>query len=264
MQEETFYSVRMRASMNGSHEDGGKHISGGERLITFDNMKRTVNALLEKGLSHSRGKPDFMQIQFEEVHEPVKKIHPLPMKTNEVESPEEGQSLARFLLERAGVPRKVIEKAYQQIPEWSGIRGAVVFDIHTGKRVDQTHDKGVRVSRMDWPDLNFEQWAQRYGAPSNPRIKEALALASKVSEHPATIAELCWSDDPDYITGYVAGKKLGYQRITAMKEYGTEEGCRIFFADGSVNVNTYINDLEKQPILIEWEEDDDSKCDRKK
>lgn len=156
MQEETFYSVRMRASMNGSHEDGGKHISGGERLITFDNMKRTVNALLEKGLSHSRGKPDFMQIQFEEVHEPVKKIHPLPMKTNEVESPEEGQSLARFLLERAGVPRKVIEKAYQQMSEWSGIRGAVVFDIHTGKRIDQTHEKGVRVSRMDWPDANFE------------------------------------------------------------------------------------------------------------
>lgn len=99
--------------------------------------------------------------------------------------------------------------------------------------------------------------------PSNSRIKEALALASKVSEHPATVAELCWSDDPDYITGYVAGKKLGYQRITAMKEYGTEEGCRIFFADGSVNVNTYINDLEKQPILIEWEEDDDSRFDRK-
>lgn len=72
MQEETFYSVRMRASMNGSHEDGGKHISGGERLIPFHEMKHTVNALLEKGLSHSRGKPDFMQIQFEEVHESIK------------------------------------------------------------------------------------------------------------------------------------------------------------------------------------------------
>lgn len=75
---------------------------------------------------------------------------------------------------------------------------------------------------------------------------------------PAAIAELCWSDDPDYITGYVAGKKMGYQRITAMKEYGTEEGCRVFFIDGSNDVNTYIHDLEKQPILIEWEEDHDS------
>lgn len=88
--------------------------------------------------------------------------------------------------------------------------------------------------------------------------KRALALASKVSWHPAAVAELCWSDDPDYITGYVAGKKMGYQRITAMKEYGTEEGCRVFFIDGSNDVNTYIHDLEKQPILIEWEEDHDS------
>lgn len=110
MQEETFYSVRMRASMNGSHEDGGKHISGGERLIPFHEMKRTVNSLLEKGLSHSRGKPDFMQIQFEEVHEPIKTIQPLPVRTNEVSSPEEGQKLARLLLEREGVSREVIEK----------------------------------------------------------------------------------------------------------------------------------------------------------
>lgn len=94
MQEETFYSVRMRASMNGSHEDGGKHISGGERLIPFHEMKHTVNALLEKGLSHSRGKPDFMQIQFEEVHESIKTIQPLPVHTNEVSCPEEGQKLA--------------------------------------------------------------------------------------------------------------------------------------------------------------------------
>lgn len=80
--------------MNGSHEDGGKHISGGERLIPFHEMKHTVNALLEKGLSHSRGKPDFMQIQFEEVHESIKTIQPLPVHTNEVSCPEEGQKLA--------------------------------------------------------------------------------------------------------------------------------------------------------------------------
>ena len=27
------------------------------------------------------------------------------------------------------------------------------------------------------------------------------------------VAELCWSDDPDYTTGYVAGKNIGYVRI---------------------------------------------------
>lgn len=61
-------------------------------------------------------------------------------------------------------------------------------------------------------------------------------LATKVSEHPATVAELCWSDDPKYITGYVASKELGYQCITKLKEYGDElkqvcllEACLFFY-----------------------------------
>lgn len=119
--------------MNGSHEDGGKHISGGERLIPFREMKRTVNALLEKGLSHSRGKPDFMQIQFEEVYEPIKTIQPLAVHTNEVSSPEEGQKLARLLLEREGVPREVIEKAYDHLNgRVSGERWCLIFTRASG------------------------------------------------------------------------------------------------------------------------------------
>jgi 6-carboxyhexanoate--CoA ligase len=42
--------------------------------------------------------------------------------------------------------------------------------------------------------------------PRSQRVKEAPVLATKVSAHPATIAELCWSDDPEYITGYVTSK----------------------------------------------------------
>lgn len=117
----------------------------------------------------------------------------------------------------------MIEKVYEQIPEWSGVRElwCLIFTPASGSIKQK---KRVRASRMDWPDANFEKWALHCHVPAHSRIKEALALASKVSQHPAAVAELCWSDDPDYITGYVAGKKMGYQRITAMKEYGTEEG----------------------------------------
>lgn len=69
----------------------------------------------------------------------------------------------------------MIEKAYEQIPEWSDVRGAVLFDIHTGKRMDQTKEKGVRVSRMDWPDANFEKWALHSHVPAHSRIKEPCA-----------------------------------------------------------------------------------------
>ncbi|RKL64871.1 6-carboxyhexanoate--CoA ligase [Salipaludibacillus neizhouensis] len=256
MQEEEYYSVRMRAAKNTVLKKGGKHISGGEVLSTYSNIKQSVNALLEKALTHSRGKPDFMQIQFESINESIKLVKPLRVETNEVETVENGKTLARAMLEKSGVPKRIIDKAYKQIPEYSSIRGAILFDIHSGERIDNNSEKGVRVSRIDWLNANFEKWTDENNQPKSSRVKEALAIATKVCDHPSTIAELCWSDDPDYVTGYVANKKLGYQRITRLKEYGDEQGCRIFFVDGVRDLPTYINFLEKKPIFIKWEEDD--------
>lgn len=95
LSKEDFYSVRMRASENRAHEQGGKHISGGELISTYDNLKNAVNVLLEKALTHSRGAPEFLQIQFELIDKPITKLKPIPIGTNEVESVEEGQSIAR-------------------------------------------------------------------------------------------------------------------------------------------------------------------------
>lgn len=254
MSQEDFYSVRMRASENGAHEQGGRHISGGELISTYGNLKNAVNVLLEKALTHSRGTPDFMQIQFELIDKPIKKLKPLPIETNEVESVKEGHAIAQHLLKIVGVPQKCIEKAFVQITENSGLRGAMVVDIQTSERIDNRNEKGVRVSRMDWLTTNFDKWADHHKITRCQRVKEALVLATKVSQHPATVAELCWSDDPEYITGYVASKKLGYQRITRLKEFGDERGCRIFFVDGLSDLHAYIEYLEKQPIFVEWEE----------
>lgn len=253
MEEERYYSVRMRAAKNGPHEHGGKHISGGELLSTYSDLKNSVNALLEKGLHHSRGTPDFMQIQFESIHEPIKRIQPLHIDTNEADTVEKGRKLSRLLLEKVGIERQVIEKAFTEWMKYSGMRGAILIDVHSGKRIDDRQEKGVRVSRIDWMKTNFEHWADYFHVPKSTRIREALVIATKVCAHPATIAELCWSDDPEYTTGYVASKKLGYQRITNLKEYGDERGCRIFFVDCRKDLNAYIHYLEKQPVFIHWE-----------
>lgn len=256
MQKDKYYSVRMRASKNGPHEYGGKHISGGELLSPYSHITHAVNTLLEKGLNHSRGNPDFMQIQFESIDEPIKSINPLQISTNEVKSVEMGQALSWDLLEKAGIQRGIIEKAYKHMAEYSDIGGAMLIDIHSGERIDDRKEKGIRVSRMDWPNSNFEKWADHYKIPKSSRVKEALVLATKVSAHPATVAELCWSDDPEYVTGYVASKRLGYQRITKLKEYEDERGCRIFFVDGLKEREAYISYLEKQPIFVQWGEDE--------
>ena len=73
MIEENLFSVRMRASKNGAHENGGKHISGGEQISTYSHLKHAVNVLLDKVLTHSRGNLDFMQIQLELIDEPITK-----------------------------------------------------------------------------------------------------------------------------------------------------------------------------------------------
>lgn len=258
MQEKKYYSVRMRASKNQSHEKGGQHISGGEQLVTYSDIKQAVDALLAKSLSHSRGKPDFMQIQFERVDDLVETLNPLPVITHTVNSAEKGQQLARQLLEKAGIPPQTIEKAYQLLAKYSELNGAMLVDIHSENRLDEPNEKGIRVSRMDWPEENFRKWAQFTQMAESARVKEAMTLAVKVSGHPAAVAELCWSDDPDYVTGYVASKQMGYQRITSLKEYGDERGCRIFFVNGLEDITDYIRYLKTQPVLVQWEEHNDT------
>ncbi|MDV2683587.1 6-carboxyhexanoate--CoA ligase [Alkalihalophilus lindianensis] len=255
--EHTYYSVRMRAAKGDSHKNGGKHISGGEVIATFSELESSIARLVEKGLTHSRGKPEFMNVEFEKIEQSVEHVAPLAVHTNSVTTIERGQATARSLLTEAGVHHNVINKSYQVLSQISELRGAVLIDVHTGQRLDDPAKNGVRVSRMDWPWNNFESWAKTYHLPQNNRMKEALVLATKVIHHPATTAELCWSDDPDYITGYVANRALGYQRITQLKELGDEKGCRIFYVDPTKveNLDAYINYLTRQPVFIHWEKE---------
>jgi 6-carboxyhexanoate--CoA ligase len=61
------------------------------------------------------------------------------------------------------------------------------------------------------------------------RVVEALVLAGKVLHAPGIVAELCWSDDPEYLAGYVADPCGGYQRITRLKPAGDRFGGRALF-----------------------------------
>jgi len=84
------------------------------------------------------------------------------------------------------------------------------------------------------------------------RVMDALAIATKVTDRRETVAELCWSDDPEYTTGYVASLKSGYIRITNMKEKGNPAGGRVFFViRQGLNLEEYIHYLERQPLIID-------------
>ena len=79
-----------------------------------------------------------------------------------------------------------------------------------------------------------------------------MILSGKVLNAPGIVAELCWSDAPDYVTGYVAAPQCGYQRISQLKAAGDKRGGRVFFVDRTkVTVTVLVDYLERQPVLFD-------------
>jgi 6-carboxyhexanoate--CoA ligase len=64
------------------------------------------------------------------------------------------------------------------------------------------------------------------------------------------IAELCWSDDPEYTAGYVASPKGGYLRIPQLKARGDIYGGRAFFLAAGSDPLAAVNFLEQTPFLV--------------
>ena len=136
------------------------------------------------------------------------------------------------------------------------IATATLMDAETGERLDDRHERGVRCSNMDCEDTKAydEIMGKRGLGGDHPR--EALVLASKVAYAPGTVAELCWSDDPDYVTGYVGSRKFGYGRITVMKDMGDPVGGRVFFVKHGTDVKKYDDYMQNQTVLVRLPHED--------
>ena len=50
--------------------------------------------------------------------------------------------------------------------------------------------------------------------------------------------------------------KAGLSTNYEAKGIWNERGCRIFFVDGLSDLHAYIDYLEKQPIFVQWGEDE--------
>lgn len=244
------YSVRMRAAQGGPHERGGKHISGAERLVRPALLAATAAALLERALSHSRGTADFVNLVVEAIPAAgIQAVNCLPVTSVAAADVKAGRALALAALLKAGVTPAAAAAGLQILQTMDTLRGAMLADACTGRRLDTSGERGVRVSRMDSADqAAYWRWLERQGY-TNAHIREALILASKVMAAPGMVAELCWSDDPEYTAGYVA-TPAGYTRFTKLKPYGSERGGRIFFVKQDANVAELIRYLRLQPVLV--------------
>jgi len=239
MAEDSVYSLKMRA------EASGRHISGAEKILPEAAVGEFAKALLERAMHHANGRPDFVNLKIEKLSaDEVRSLEALPVRTVEVSSVEQGRNVMTQMLEDSGVANAavIVDMLYQT----SGMRGAILLDADTLERLEPDHQRGVRATLMDDAESACK------GANScKDHYAEAIVLATKVANAPGMIAELCISDDPDYTTGYIASRKLGYVRITKLKSPGTPKGGRIFLCrTKEIPAEQIIAYLENSPVRV--------------
>lgn len=241
----------MRSTLNDCH------LSGAER-IAVNEFSMVLPELVMQALS-SCDVPDRIVISVDKIDpSSVTYTAPLRVRTIESSSSEDAAGAASEVLRDCGISPAAVEKAFHLLstgPASGGrnMRGAVIMDGATGERMEPDKSRGVRVSRVDYTADARQTLITMLSKQGifHRRVMDALAIASKVSGRSETAAELCWSDDPDYTTGYVASQKSGYVRITNMKKLGDSVGGRVFFVNSkNLNLDEYIFYMEKKPVLI--------------
>ena len=235
-----YFSLKMRASR------GGRHISGAEKILPESGIPTHLQALLERAMRHANGEPDFVNFKLERISaDSILHLNALPVRSLTAETPEAGLELMRGLLESPGVARA--GEIVELLRKTHGMRGAVLLDADTLERLEPDPERGVRATVMD----SAESGANMPLFSRKDHYAEAMVLAAKVVNAPGIVAELCISDDPDYVTGYIASKTLGYVRIAPLKQIGSPSGGRIFLFRGKrEDAARTIEYLEKQPVLV--------------
>ena len=255
-------SIRMRASGRaGNKKASGKsgdnvssevHISGAEGMYGDDDVKRIVREYIGRATGHSRGRPDRIDITIERVVERPRLIRALPVKTLICGTPRTAGKHIGKMLTAAGVSWRAVNKGMGIVFGDDTMRGAAIIDAGSGKRVEPDKSRGVRASRLGISRsaaVSLGRALRRQGIHT-ATVVEAIVLASKVASCPYVLAELCVSDDPDYTTGYVATRKLGYVRIPHIKRKGEKTGGRVFFVEDGTSMDALTEYLEKKPVLV--------------
>ena len=243
----SIYSLKMRASKHtGSIQE---HVSGAEKILPQQELPQQMEALLSRALHHAKGKADFINLKIEAISsESLKYIEALPVSTHEAATPAEGRQFMCQIMAELGLTPDKCQKILELFQATYGMRGAMLLDVDTLERLEPDQQRGIRATYMDSIAPKGEAKAICEG---KNHFQEALVLASKVLSAPNIIGELCMSDDPDYITGYIATQDRGYIRITQLKEMGCPDGGRIFLYHGPKSqVEDCIQYLQEQRVLV--------------
>ena len=129
------YSIRMRAAKGGPHEQGGSHISGAERLVSLESLSRISEEFLQRALQHSKGRPDFINLQIDEIpDDSIVKVPALMVATTKSETIEDSHRVATQLLRQAQIHEQAIRTAFSKLSEnTETVSGAWLINATTGE-----------------------------------------------------------------------------------------------------------------------------------
>ncbi|HVV69164.1 MAG TPA: 6-carboxyhexanoate--CoA ligase [Patescibacteria group bacterium] len=253
------YSVKMRASRKTKEDEKPQHVSGAERLIpSTGGIYPCLKLMLDRALNHSLGPVDAVNFSINKIDTEINVIKSLPIVTVKVTNKQEGLHIAKIILEELNINQEVIKKSMNWLavggaPGGYNMRGAMLFDIYTSRRVEDDPFGGVRATNFDMTEASEKKLSEelnKIGA-YNSRTRDALVLATKVCNFPGIIAELCCADDPSYSGGYVASKQRGYIRINHMKSPDHNRGGRIIFLDSrKCNIEQYKHYLKNTVVQV--------------
>lgn len=233
------YSIKMRSSQKVNEKD--IHLSGAERIVDEKNLMVVLEKLASRALNHSRGEADFINLKINKIkEEDIIRVKALKTRTIKVDNKEEGYRVVAEFLNKIGINN--IQKVLNLLLNTINMRGAIILNILSLERMEDDWEKGVRVTNMDYEKEGDIEIKNHY--------KEALCLATKTLNAKAIVGEICISDDPDYVTGYVATKNE-YIRITKLKDKGSFLGGRIFLYDPRLDtLENTISYLENQLVVV--------------
>jgi 6-carboxyhexanoate--CoA ligase len=238
------FSICMRAAANANNGGREQHLSGWERLVPGNQIAAIVQNLLRRILAHTRRKADIINIRIDKIKRAkIRQVSALKIESLQFAIIEQFHSNAIISLVEFEIFEIAAHKGIKLIKNLSAsTRGEMVLNAVTGEPIDNFGDRGIRLSYMDCQnEPAFLSFLAESGV-SGEKVREAVILDSTAAFAKDCVAELCWSDDPYDITGYIASKEI-YRRLSPMKSKEDNIEGRVFFVKLSVNLSDLIDFL---------------------
>ncbi|MBN2429133.1 MAG: hypothetical protein JXK94_12425 [Deltaproteobacteria bacterium] len=251
--EDKLYGIKMLA------RKGHFHLCGAERLCVYEEIDKISQDLLQRAVIKGKGQIDSLEVKAAKIDHFNFRSSSLPDFIQlRVKSFREGRNTAKNLLSQAGVSEKayfMAENLLKQSPELGGtsIPGAFLVDSFSGELLNPEMEDGVWIGRVDLANSLEERVRKRLESLGldGRKIRDNLVLAAKIMGMGGFVGEINWSNDSAEQGGSITTSELGFAYFPYLRSNANEVGGRVLFVRSWLDLNSAIQYLESEVLLID-------------